>query len=164
MSQESTALATFYAGWKKYQDALAQAIAPLTPEQLALRAAPHQWSIGILAAHIVSARAWWFHDIVGEGGDDVGAMTGWDDEVPFRRTAAELVAAFHTTWQFMQDTIARWSPAELAAENVRRTRPNGQTVMYSRQWIIYHLLEHDIHHGGEISQTLGTHGLAAPDL
>jgi hypothetical protein len=26
------------------------------------------------------------------------------------------------------------------------------------------LIEHDLHHGGEISQILGTNGLPAPDL
>jgi uncharacterized damage-inducible protein DinB len=34
----------------------------------------------------------------------------------------------------------------------------------SRQWIIWHVLEHDIHHGGELSSILGAHGLAAVDL
>ncbi len=35
-------LAIYYAGWDRYQDLLAAAVAPLTPEQLALRAAPAQ--------------------------------------------------------------------------------------------------------------------------
>jgi len=30
--------------------------------------------------------------------------------------------------------------------------------------VIWHLIEHDLHHGGEIALTLGLHGLAAPDL
>ncbi len=34
----------------------------------------------------------------------------------------------------------------------------------SRSWIIYHVLEHDLHHGGEVSLTLGIHGLAAIDI
>ncbi|HEX4716084.1 MAG TPA: DinB family protein [Ktedonobacteraceae bacterium] len=29
----------------------------------------------------------------------------------------------------------------------------------TRQWIIWHVIEHDLHHGGEISLILGTHGL-----
>ena len=30
--------------------------------------------------------------------------------------------------------------------------------------IIWHVLEYDLHHGGELSLSLGMHGLAAPDL
>jgi uncharacterized damage-inducible protein DinB len=34
----------------------------------------------------------------------------------------------------------------------------------SRGWVIYHVLEHDTHHGGEISQILGSNGLAPLDV
>jgi uncharacterized damage-inducible protein DinB len=30
--------------------------------------------------------------------------------------------------------------------------------------VIWHLMEHDLHHGGEISQVLGSHGIPALDL
>ena len=60
-------LATYYAGWDRYQDLLVTAVAPLTPEQLALRAAPNQREVWVIAAHIIAARVWWFHSIMGEG-------------------------------------------------------------------------------------------------
>ena len=65
MSDQS--LATYYAGWDRYQDLLVAAVAPLTPEQLALRAAPHQREVWVIAAHIITARVGWFHSIMGEG-------------------------------------------------------------------------------------------------
>jgi uncharacterized damage-inducible protein DinB len=34
----------------------------------------------------------------------------------------------------------------------------------SRSWVIYHVMEHDLHHGGELSLTLGIHGLPSPNL
>lgn len=34
----------------------------------------------------------------------------------------------------------------------------------SRQWIIWGVLEHDIHHGSEISTTLGVHGLPVVEM
>jgi hypothetical protein len=34
----------------------------------------------------------------------------------------------------------------------------------SRGWVIWHVAEHDVHHGGEISQILGSHGLAPLDV
>jgi uncharacterized damage-inducible protein DinB len=30
--------------------------------------------------------------------------------------------------------------------------------------VVWHLIEHDLHHGGEISQILGSHGVSALDL
>jgi uncharacterized damage-inducible protein DinB len=34
----------------------------------------------------------------------------------------------------------------------------------SLQWIIWHVLEHDIHHVSEISTILGVHGLPVVEL
>jgi uncharacterized damage-inducible protein DinB len=36
--------------------------------------------------------------------------------------------------------------------------------LITRQWVIWHLIEHDLHHGGEISLTMGMYRLKAPDL
>ena len=163
MQSESSALTTFYQGWQRYQDHLAQAIARLTPDQLALRAAPRLRSIGTLAGHIVAARAYWFHNSLGEGGADIAAMTDWDEQDPVEQTAAELVAGLESTWQLMQNAVAGWTPAEFAAESFPRTW-RGQEYKLSRQWVVWHLLEHDLHHGGEISLTLGMYGLEPPDV
>ena len=37
----------------------------------------------------------------------------------------------------------------------------GQIYTLTRGWVIWHVMEHDIHHGGEIAYSLGMHGLAA---
>jgi uncharacterized damage-inducible protein DinB len=73
-----------------------------------------------------------------------------------------LVSGLQTTWGYIRDAVTRWPPDHMAAP-FTRTR-NDQTYTYTRQWVIWHLIEHDLHHGGEISLTLGMHGLAAPDL
>lgn len=36
---------------------------------------------------------------------------------------------------------------------------DGVKVQLSQAWILYHLMEHDLRHGGELSLTLGMHGL-----
>ena len=38
---------------------------------------------------------------------------------------------------------------------------DGQTVHLSGAWSVWHVLEHDLHHGSEISRTLGIFGLQA---
>ncbi|HKB48291.1 MAG TPA: DinB family protein, partial [Ktedonobacterales bacterium] len=70
-----------------------------------------------------------------------------------------LVQGLDRTWQVMADRMARWSPADM-----QETFPDdwdGTIVHLSRAWIVWHLIEHDLHHGGEVSLTLGMHGIPA---
>ena len=165
MTSEQLTLFPFYKGWDVYQNYLTTAIAPLTDEQLTLRLVPHLRSIGELAAHILATRAGWYHELMGEGGDNLVELATWDEEgeggMPVRN-AAELVSGLETTWQVVQDALAHWTPADLdyVFEGVRGTRP----YRFTRQWVIWHVIEHDLHHGGEMFFTMGAHGLATPDL
>ena len=196
MTENQLSLLPFYAGWGIYQQRLVAAIAPLTGEQLALRNTPQHWSIGMYATHIVADRAWWFHARMGEGSADLTSLELWALGVceagvdPFH-TAAELVAGLEKTWQMIQKTLARLTPADLEqvfppldeAERVRHAKlvepalqPFAQMWLdaaalsgevrpaVSLQWIIWSVLEHDIHHGSEISTILGVHGLPVVEL
>jgi uncharacterized damage-inducible protein DinB len=154
-------LDAFYTGWETYQNLLIDALTPLTPEELALHAGNELRTIEGIARHMIGARARWMHAALNdEAGLD--ALRPWDRPDAPPRTAADLVAGLQATWGYIQDAVTRWTPAEMA-EPFTRTR-NDQTYTYTRQWVIWHLIEHDLHHGGEISLTLGMHGLAAPDL
>jgi uncharacterized damage-inducible protein DinB len=106
-------------------------------------------------------------------------------------TAAELVAGLEQTWQMIEQALARLTVADLEqsfaplteAERVRHAKlvepalqPYAQMWLdaarlaaevrpaRSRQWIIWGVLEHDIHHGSEISTTLGVHGLPVVEM
>jgi DinB superfamily len=196
MTEYQLSLLRFYAGWDRYQQRLVAAIAPLTVEQLALRNTPQHWSIGMYATHIVANRAWWFHARMGEGSDDLTSLELWalgvcEANVDPCHPAAELVAGLDKTWQLIEATLARLTPADLEqvfpplseAERVRHAKqvepalqPYAQLWLdrehlagevkpaYSRQWIIWGVLEHDIHHGSEISTILGVHGLPVVEL
>ena len=162
MVEQSCVLATIYDGWENYQRLLTQAIAPLSEAQLALGAAPHLLPIGVLAAHIIAARVYWMHDMLSEGSAEIAPLQKWDDPGEPARSAAELVGGLETTWRLVQDPLARWTPEDLAqtVEVVRR----GRERTFTRQWVIWHLIEHDLHHGGEISFSLGIHNIAALSL
>ena len=63
---------------------------------------------------------------------------------------------------FKEARLQRWTPDDCAS-----TFPDewdGQTYEVSRSWVIYHVLEHDLHHGGEVSLILGMNGLRTLDL
>jgi uncharacterized damage-inducible protein DinB len=152
---------TFNQAWKDYQTLLIKAIAPLSAEQLALRAAPHQRSISEIVLHMIGARGRWFFIDMHEGGKAMAEFGNWDRPGMPKRSAAELVNGLEATWQLMQEALERWTPAEL--DQILGGTPD-EPETFSRSWIIWHLIEHDIHHGGEASLTLGIHGLEAPEL
>jgi uncharacterized damage-inducible protein DinB len=158
MTENHTTLSIYYKGWDIYQDLMAKAIAPLSADQLTLSSAPYLRSIGIIAAHIIAARVGWFHSVMGEGSADLEPMLAWDDDGAPARSAAELASGLDSTWQMIQNCLARWSFTDL--DQTFRRREDT----FSRQWIIWHVIEHDLHHGGELSITLGMNGLTAPDL
>lgn len=157
-------VARFYQGWDGYQQQLIEVLAPLAPEQLALRAAPDHWSIGMLATHIVARRTVWFHLVLGEGSPDLAPLATWDGNDQPIRTSAEIVKGLEVTWQTIQDALSHWTPADLD-KKFQDWLPGepyrGDEPWYSRQWVIWHVLEHDLLHGGEISLALGMHGFAS---
>ena len=146
-----------YKGWDTYQELLIKAIEPLSLDQLALRPAPHLRSIGENTAHIIGTRIGWFHYVLKEGGEDLASRIWGDPDQP-ASSAAELTSGLEMTWQVIQQALQRWTIADLA-EIFHDTEESGEDQTYTRQWVIWHLIEHDLHHGGEISFTLGMHGL-----
>ncbi|MEZ4618805.1 MAG: hypothetical protein R2867_25275 [Caldilineaceae bacterium] len=64
----------------------------------------------------------------------------------------EELAALDESWAFVEGCLQRWTPDDA------KTFPDewdGQVYQVSRSWVIYHVLEHDLHHGGEVSLLLG---------
>ncbi|HWZ19612.1 MAG TPA: DinB family protein [Ktedonobacteraceae bacterium] len=162
MADNNISLASLYKGWDVYQEQLVKAISPLAAEQLALRAAPNLRSVGMIAAHIVGARVRWFHRLMGEGSVDIHLLGTWDrPEAPIR-SGTELVQGLVESWQLIQNSLAHWTLADL--DQIFEGTYSGEEYSFTRQWIIWHVIEHDLHHGGEISLTLGAHGLVGLDI
>ena len=162
MAEYHPPLASVYKGWDVYQQQLVTAIAPLSPEQLALHATSNLRSIEMIATHIIGARAGWLYHVLKEGDADLASIVEDRPGQP-SRSAAELVSGLERTWQVIQDALQRWTVADLEVE-VRDTNDNGEEVILTRQWVIWHLIEHDLHHGGELSYVLGMHGLTGVEI
>lgn len=164
MTEDSFTLTTFYTFWEAYQERIKRTLEPLTSEQLEVRAAPDLRSIGEIAMHIVSCRAYWFAAFMSDvESSQMKVYVDWNEKalklgasIP---TVTELTQGLDHTWRFMADRLASWSPDDL-----RHTFPDewdGKKVDVSRAWVIWHVMEHDLHHGGELSLTLGIHGIPA---
>ena len=155
-------LTTIFGGWETYQGHLITSLTPLTAEQLALRPADHLRSIGEIGDHIAVGRARWFHYALNEGSPATAPLLKDRGAGAPAPTASELVSAIEATWREINLAVARWTPEEAAQPFV--VMRGGQDRTVSRNWVIWHLLEHDLHHGGELALLLGLHGLATPDL
>jgi uncharacterized damage-inducible protein DinB len=165
-------------GWAKHQALVIDTLRGLTPGQLDLRTAPHQWAIWQLAAHVAGSRAYWFHDVLGEGDPATRDLfrvdrttvpnlslddAGWEDDEDHPRNAEELVDGLQRTWTMVHDCLRRWTAEDLDASIQRPASTTRPSRTHQRGWVMWHVLEHDLHHGGEISQILGSNGLTGLD-
>ena len=169
MTEQVSPLITLYKeGWENHQQALVAAIAQLSREQLALPIAAHGLSIGELLAHMIDARVAWFYGWMGEEGL---ALVRWQNERfsdgQTGYETADLVAMFKQSWQMIADALDRWTSADLEQvfpapaghQAWLQSQGLGPEPPHTRRWIVWHVLEHEIHHGGELSLALGTHGI-----
>ncbi len=174
MNPGTRSLATVYDGWAGHQTSLVNAIALLTPDQLRWRPTAQFHSIGESVRHLSLARVTWFARMDAPGSaalldhipvwaeDSDGNRDIVESALPITEQATELVHWLTITWQMIEQTLHTWDVADLA-----KTYPhtwNGQTYAVSRQWTIWRILTHDVHHGGQIALMLGLQGIAAFEL
>jgi uncharacterized damage-inducible protein DinB len=184
MTATSPLLKTIYEGWDSHQQALMRAVTPLTPEQLAWRPAPNQASVNELIAHIAGARLWWFYKMGAPGSaalarqiapwatetfnaGDSDELKAWLEanlqwEEPLTKTPGESLKWLESTWRMIETTLNTWTVADLA-----QTYPHireGKIYAVTRQWTIWRILSHDLHHGGQVALMLGLQGVEAPEL
>jgi hypothetical protein len=145
-------LAAFYPGWDDYQGRLVRAASYPCPRSSS--SAPRRrcgpsgsWP------RTSSRRARSGSTRLGEGDPALARFARWDVAGASPRTAAELVDGLAATWQLLHACLGRWTAATLGDPfTTRRGRP------ITRGLVLWHVLEHDLHHGGELSLTLGRHG------
>lgn len=139
----------------------------MSPEQLQVRPAPHLWPIWATAAHLALTRVYWLCVFLGEPGAERTPFTdsareGWEDDLDHPRRPDELVFALESSWAIVARCLERWTPEMLDAEFERER--DGRIQVHTRQSVLMRLITHDASHAGEISQTLGMHGLKELDL
>ena len=160
-------LIDLFSGWEKHNALLIKMLSPLGDEELSLSAGSGLWPVRVLACHIVSARAWWFNAWMNEGDEELKGLITIDDEEIEKptRDAPAICAALEKSWSDVNACLHKWTENDLDA-SFRRPTPNasGERPWRDRRFIIWHVAEHDVHHGGEISLTLGMHGRRGIDL
>lgn len=169
MSQPADSLWKVYEGWEGCRQSILKAVAPLTPEQLHWRPAPHLRSVGELTRHIALGPVDWFLRMDAPGSRALASqIPTWEKDphgnryvvesaIDITGDANELVRWLQASGQMIADTLKAWTVADL-----QQTYPHtwrGDTYAITRQWTIWRILAHDLHHGGELAVMLGMQGL-----
>ncbi|HEY64331.1 MAG TPA: DinB family protein [Caldilineae bacterium] len=141
--------------WDTVRRDLLRGLELFTDEELDFRPAPvYQRTVGDIARHIAEAEDGWFHYVVR------GEHSAWPeysrDAYPTRQSVINLLERVHEKTLAWLETVD-----EDDLDQVIRTPWNAEL---SLQWIIWHVLEHEIHHRGELYLCLGLLGKEAPDI
>lgn len=165
---ETPSLMAIFSGWDGYQQSLVSAITPLTLEHLRYRPASDRRSVGEIAAHIAFGRLDWFHRMGAPGTAQLVEQAApwwqpWQEINPaIAENASEIAHWLQATWQMIETNLTQWTVADLSW-----TYPQpygGKVYAVSRQWVIWRILSHDIHHGGQLSVLLAEQGIDLPEL
>jgi uncharacterized damage-inducible protein DinB len=96
-------------------------------------------------------------------GNGSGRQLEYRGKLPrYHNRTAELVHWLEATWEMVENNLKSWDVSDLARTYLHKW--NGQVYTVSRQWTIWRVLSHDIHHGGELSLMLGLQDIQAFEL
>jgi uncharacterized damage-inducible protein DinB len=163
---DDKSITRFYAGWDRYNAQIVTVVRGMSDDQLAIQPAPDRWPLWATLGHTAGVRVYWLCGVLGEPGAEATPFkdplsgVGWEDDLDHPRSSRELVMALESTWRVVERCLNSWDP-EMLDESF--TTPFGPRA-HTRQSVLMRLLTHDAYHCGELSQTLGIHGLTQIDL
>jgi uncharacterized damage-inducible protein DinB len=73
-----------------------------------------------------------------------------------------LIEWLDRTWQMVDATLAQWTVDDLTATFEHAYQ--GKLYAVSRQWVIWRIMAHDIHHGGQLCELLAMQGIMPFEL
>ena len=163
MNNPEISLKTVYEGWDSYQASLVSAITPRTKEQLIWKPSPQLRSAGQITAHIVAGRLGWFFRMGAPGSSELmDHASRLETEESIADDASALVSWLNDTWNVIEETLRIWTVDDLMVAYQQSYQ--GKTYSVTRQWTIWRIIAHDIHHGGELAYLLGFQGISIPEL
>ncbi len=166
-------LARLLDGWNGYQTSLLHAIMPLTQEQLCWRPGRDRRSVGELIRHICLGRITWLARIGAPGVEEAAVRVPrwYSDQDGARHVVEEsfpcdqpslLSEWLALSWQPIESLLNEWTVDDLSQTYPHRFR--GTDYVVSRQWTIWRIMSHDVHHGGQLALMLGMQGIEAFEL
>lgn len=147
--------AQIFSHWNQIRRDLYETIDHFTDEELHICPFDGSWPVGQIMLHIADAEDGWLRNVV------TRELEEWPEHYtlenyPTRAAIKNVLGEVH------ERTEAYLSALETGELWQEITAPWGSK--FSRYWIIWHVLEHEIHHRGELSLALGLLGRAGLDV
>ena len=146
--------AELFSHWREVRAGLLLAMDQLADDQLAFVPREGLWSLRTVALHIATAEEGWFRYVV------TGQLDEWpevdESEYPTVLSIKALLSQVHDRTESYLRSID--------VTDLDRVINTFWGAKVSLRWIIWHVLEHEIHHRGEIYLMLGLMGMDAPDV
>ena len=150
---------------------LLEDIHDITPAELEWQSAPGMNTIGMLLAHIAIVEAWWMHvGPLAKGSTEAAAeplpgiigLELKDDGMPIEKAGGQPPTnlagrdlSFYEDILRKARSFTKETTVSLTDDDLDRTgslkRRDGSTGTYTVRWVLYHVLEHEAAHYGQIS-------------
>lgn len=138
--------------WKQHSEATEKILAALTDKSLSQKVGPDDRTLGRMTWHIVTA----IPEMMGRVGLK---LNGPAAESPLPKTAAEMSKGYNTLAKSLQEQVEKdWKDDTLQIED----------DMYGFKWkrglTLRILVDHEIHHRGQITVLMRQAGLKVPGI
>jgi uncharacterized damage-inducible protein DinB len=141
-------LSKLFSHWNQVHADTLAVLDKFTEEELSYAAYSGGMTVGRITLHIADAKDGWFHRIfTGERPDWPADYTL--ENYPSKAAIAALLTEVHSK---IFERLAGLSEADLD------TQVDSPWGTFSLRFILWHILEHEIHHRGELSLILGLLG------
>jgi len=144
----------FYAHWDQVRADLVKTIKQFSDEELQWKPFEGSWPVGQIMLHIADCEDNWLHGVVR------GEIEPWIfyplGGYANREAILEVLERAHQRTNTFLDGLAISDLGKVY------TIPDG--AQFSLYWILWHVLEHEIHHRGELSLILGMLGREGLDV
>jgi uncharacterized damage-inducible protein DinB len=139
----------YFKHWQQVRTDLLATVDKFSDEELAYVPFPGSWSVGHIIRHIANAEDGWFRYVVRQ------ELSDWPAEFTLAHypTVAATKVLLSKVHDRTQTYLSDWAVTDLDRPI---EAPWGHT--FTLGWIIWHVLEHEIHHRGELSLILGMLG------
>ena len=139
--------------WNQIRSDLLSTIDKFNEEELSFTPFRGSWPAGRVMLHIADTEDFWIHHIVRH---EIGDVTYQLADYPAK---ADIVGVLNRARNRTLPYLASLTESDLERSY---TSPRGET--FSLYWILWHVLEHEIHHRGELSLMLGQLGREGLDV
>jgi uncharacterized damage-inducible protein DinB len=145
----------FFKHWDEVRTNLFRALDLLSDDQLDFVPREGLWSLGEVARHIANAEEGWFRFGIAREYDEWPAAYPAAD-YPTVESVKTLLTEVHARTLSYLDTLS------MADLEKKIKAPWGDD--FALFWIIWHVIDHELHHRGEIYLMLGLMGMEAPEI